>query len=544
VPVRTPDGAAGDALVVLRCAGRPRSCPPRRELTISAIVAAHGPFDPAEGARMLDRLTHRGPDGEGTLRLPHAWLGHRRLAIVDLADGGQPLHDPDRGLWLVGDGEVYDHARLRTELEARGHSFRTSSDHETILHLLTADGPAALSRLWGMFAVVAAGEDGSFVVARDRIGIAPLYWVRDGGTVVFASELKAFDPQRRSDVEPFPPGHTWSPDAGLQAIGTLPPARTTRITDVIHAVEDGEDPPDAVFAAIRDTLIAAVERCMVADVPLGTLLSGGLDSSIVTAIAARIAEREGWQLPTFSVGLAGSEDLAAARQLASALGTAHHERVYTEDELIDWVPEVVRVIESFDPQLVHSSVPNLLVAKLAARHVKVVLIGEGADELFAGYSHYGQIEDGEELHQALVDTIGGLHAGGLQRVDRVAGANGLEARIPFLDLDLVELGLALPARWKLTRDRPEKWLLRRAFDGWLPDELLWRRKAQFGEGTGARAILRAHYGALVDQDTFERGRAVIAPPLRTPEEAAYHALFQQHLTGMDPEGVVGRFVEP
>ncbi len=519
--------------------------PNGKEPIISAIVAAYGPFDPAEGARMLDRLTHRGPDGEGSQRVRDAWLGHRRLAILDPEGGGQPLNAPEQGLWLVGDGEVYNHTRLRAELDQRGHRFQTRSDHETVLHLLAQDGPSALTRLWGMFAFIAAGEDGTFIAARDMIGIAPLYWVRDGATVLFASELKAFDPARRNDVESFPPGHTWSPETGLEQILTLPEVRSPVLRELVGEDESEEEPPEAVFAAIRDTLVTAVERCMTADVPIGTLLSGGLDSSIVTAIAARAAKRQGWRLPTFSVGLEGSEDLAAARHLASVLETAHYERVYTEDELIDWVPEVIGVIESFDPQLVHSSVPNLLVAKLASRHVKAVIIGEGADELFAGYSHYGEIKGDEELHEALVRTIEGMHAGGLQRVDRVAGANGLEPRIPFLDVDLVELGLALPARWKLAHeDRAEKWLLRRAFEGWLPDELLWRRKAQFGEGTGARDVLREHYGTLVDEEEFERERGAVDPPLRTREEAAYYRIFQQHLTGMDPEGVVGRFAEP
>ena len=495
---------------------------------------------------MLDRLTHRGPDGAGTAQTDDAWLGHRRLAIVDLEGGQQPIRAPQRDIWLVGDGEVYNHRRLRDQLEARGHRFRSDSDHEAVLALLADDGPAALTRLWGMFAFVVAGE-GIFVAARDLLGIAPLYWVRDGDTVVFASEIKAFDPDRRNDVEPFPPGHTWTPQDGLVPFRTLPEPedRSPELVSLVETDEDADDPPPAVLDEIRDRLVAAVERCLAADVPVGTLLSGGLDSSLVTAIAARAARRQGWRLPTFSVGLADSEDLLAARRLASELGTAHYERIYTEDELIDWVPEVIGVIESFDPQLVHSSVPNLLVAKLAARHVKTVLIGEGADELFAGYSHYGEIDAHEQLHEALVETIHGLHAGGLQRVDRVASANGLEARIPFLDIDVVELGLALPARWKLTQqDRLEKWLLRRAFEGWLPDDLLWRRKAQFGEGTGARNVLREHYGATVTDAEWKQERDLVDPPLRTPEELAYYRLFQQHLTGLDPEGVVGRFAEP
>jgi asparagine synthase (glutamine-hydrolysing) len=507
-------------------------------------VAAHGPFDPREGSRMLDRLTHRGPDGDGVVALDGAWLGHRRLAIVDVEGGAQPLHDPDRGLWLVGDGEVYNHERLRAELEDAGQRFASRSDHETALRLLGEEGPEALRRLWGMFAFVVAGEDGRFLACRDTIGIAPLYWVRDGDTVILASELKAFDPQRRDAVEAFPPGHAWTPDDGLRPFRMLPDGDSPSVRSLLGDAVDEPEPPDEVLAAIRDRLVAAVERAMVADVPIGTFLSGGLDSSIVTAIAARTAERQGWRLPTFSVGLADSDDLTAARTLAGELGTDHHERVYTEDELIDWVSEVIGVIESFDPQLVHSSVPNLLVAQLASRHLKVVLIGEGADELFAGYAYYGEIEEHTELHAELVTTLEGLHAGGMHRVDRCAAACGLEARIPFLDLDVVELGFGLPARWKLAdEDRPEKWLLRRAFEGWVPDEVLWRKKAQFGQGTGARDVLREHYEASVSEEELAAERDAVDPPLRTREELAYYRLFQRHLTGMDPGDVIGRFIE-
>lgn len=493
---------------------------------------------------MLDRLTHRGPDGTGDRTVGDAWLGHCLLAIVDLESGAQPLGVAERGVWLVGDGEVYNHPRLRQRLEETGQRFATDSDHETALRVLDADGPAGLSQLWGMFAFVLAAEDDRFLAARDTIGIAPLYWVRDGDRVLFASELKAFDPHRRGDVEPFPPGHYWTPTEGLQRFATLPSRRPPAIAELIEGTERDEEPPERVLAAIRDTLVTAVERSMVADVPVGALLSGGLDSSIITMIAAHIAEREGWRLPTFAVGMEGSDDLAAARQLAAALGTAHSERIYTPDELIDWVPEVIGVIESFDPQLVHSSVPNLLVSKLAAREVKVVLIGEGADELFAGYEHYGPVTGPDELHRLLVTTIEGLHNGGLQRVDRVAGANAVEARIPFLDFDVVELGLGLPARWKLTsEDRPEKWLLRKAFEGWLPDELLWRKKAQFGQGTGAREVLREYFEATVTEEEFEAERNAVDPPLRTREEVAYYRLFQRHFGGLEPEGVIGRFVE-
>ena len=202
------------------------------------------------------------------------------------------------------------------------------------------------------------------------------------------------------------------------------------------------------------------------------------------------------------------------------------------------------MLESFDPMLVHSAVPNHLVAVLARRDVKVVLIGEGADELFAGYSHYAELTSGEALHEKLLETIGGLHIGGLQRVDRVTSANGLEARIPFLDLDLVELALALPPAWKLTSGgRPEKWLLRRAFEGWLPDDLLWRRKEQFGQGTGMDEVLRRHFGAQVGERELERERHLLDPPLRTREELAYYRILSEHLPGLDATRTIGRFAE-
>jgi asparagine synthetase B (glutamine-hydrolysing) len=360
-----------------------------------------------------------------------------------------------------------------------------------------------------------------------------------------------------------PAGSAWLAGAAVAAF-TLPSVATGPL---LGAWLDRRGDPASLIAAEHALSAAALAAlsvwggldpvltlCVAALAGAGVVATGHVlqvPSPIATSMGALLcfglrlaAIRRGWRLPTFSVGLADSDDLTAARRLAAEVGTAHHERIYTEDELIDWVPEVVGVIESFDPQLVHSSVPNLLVAKLASRHVKVVLIGEGADELFAGYEHWGEIAEHEELHDELVATIAGLHAGGLHRVDRVAAACALEPRMPFLDFDVVELGLGLPAQWKLAGGgRPEKWLLRKAFEGWLPDELLWRRKAQFGQGTGARDVLRVHYEATVTPEELARDRAVVDPPLRTPEELAYYRLFQRHLRGLDPTGVVGRFAQ-
>lgn len=504
---------------------------------MSGIVAAHGPFDEETGRRMLARLAHRGPDGEGTRALDDAWLGHRRLAIVDPRGGAQPLGD-GAGLWLVGDGTVQNHARLRRRLgEGR---FRTGSDHEAALHLYADGGTEAFASLWGAFAIVVAGDDGRFAAARDAFGIAPLYWARRDGTVLFASEMKAFDREWQPAVEPFPPGHAWTPAGGLVAVVPRPAAGAV----LMRARSADEDPPEWVFDAIRDALARAVARAMDVDVPVGALLSGGLDSSVVCALAAREAARRGHPLRTFAAGLPDSEDLRAARVVAEHLGTEHREIVYTADDAIAHVPAVVTLLESFDPTLVHSAVPNHLVAELARRHVKAVVIGEGADELFAGYAHYGDIDDPDALHAELLETIGGLHIGGLQRVDRVASASGLEPRIPFLDPDVVELALALPPGWKVTGDgRPEKWLLRRAFEGWLPDEILWRGKQQFGQGTGMNLVLAEHYGGRVTEEELAAGRDALDPPVRTREELAYHRMFAEALPGVRASATVGRFVE-
>ena len=506
---------------------------------MSGVVAAYGSFDPAMGRRMLERLAHRGPDGSGTRELGAAWLGSRYLSVVDPVSGGQPLGGGrDRDTWLVGDGMVHNHRRIRQALGAE--RFATDSDLEAAVVLFEDLGPEAFERLWGPFALVIATADGRFAAARDVLGLAPLYWATRGDTTVFASELKAFDEDLRPDVRPFPPGHHWTPGTGLSPIrrfpGTVP---------VLLQSRAGEDEPPAwVLDAIRETIVRAVDRGLAGHQTPGVLLSGGVDSSIVTAIAARRLASAGTTLKTFAVGLEGSSDLVAARVVAEHCGTEHHELTYTAQDAIEAVPRVIAGLESFDPKLVHSAVPNYVVSQLAARHVKVVLVGEGADELFAGYSHYGQHRTGPELHADLVDTLRGMHIGGLQRVDRVAGALGIEPRLPFLDLDVVELAMALPPDWKLVRsDRPAKWLLRRAFDGWLPDEVLWRPKEQFGEGTGMNEVLGRHFGAAVSEQELAAEAGAVQPPLRTREELAYYRMFTAALGGVDAQATVRRFPE-
>ncbi len=486
---------------------------------------------------MLARLVHRGPDDEGTIQVGDAWLGHRRLSIVDLGGGRQPLVNDAGDLWFVGNGEIYNHGDVRRELD---ETFTTRSDNEAALRLVETQGPDALSKLEGMYAFVAAGEDGRFIAARDPVGIKPLYWARRGDDVVFASEMRAFDPEWREHVEVFPPGHYWTPERGLRKFASPVVGPPAPLISGGSGEEDGV--PEAVLVETREVLCAAVESQMMADVRVGVFLSGGLDSSIVAAIAADYLRARGDRLITFAVGTADSPDLAAARRVAEYLGTEHHERIYDADEALARVPEVVQIIEHFDPSLVRSAVPNLLVAELAAEHVKVVLTGEGADEIYAGYEYLQDIDDPGLLQAEIIRIIEGLHNLNLQRCDRVTMANGLEARVPFLDRSVIASGLRLPPALKLSGPgRPEKRVLREAFRGWLPEDILWRVKAEFGDGSGAADVLTARLEAAISDAEFEAERFVTEEPLRTKEELVYQRLWREHLGAIDPDTTLGRF---
>ena len=481
---------------------------------------------------MLDRMEHRGPDDQGEVQLEESWLGHRRLSIVDVESGRQPLVTPDGDLWLVGNGEIYNHEEVRSRMGEAEYS--TRSDNEVALHLLANWGPESLGELEGMFALLAAGPDGSFLAARDPVGIKPLYWAHENGHARFASEMAAFDTDLQALVEVFPPGHYWMPEVGLERFAAAVP----------EIEEDPATPASADWqrAATRRALIESVERQMMGDVPVGVFLSGGLDSTLVAAVAARRLSERGERLQTFAVGTEGSADLVAARAAAEHLGTEHHERIYTAQEALEVVPDVVRAIEHFDPSLVRSAVPNFLLAEMTARHVKVVLTGEGADELFAGYEYLREFSEPELLHAEITRTVEGLHNLNLQRCDRVTMAHGLEARVPFLDREVIAFALRLPAQSKLAGPgQPEKRLLREAFAGWLPDELLWREKSQFGDGSGAASVLTEAMSDTIGEAEFERDRYVLDPPLRTREELAYFRIFQAHLPGVRPELTVGRF---
>jgi asparagine synthase (glutamine-hydrolysing) len=503
------------------------------------IIGGYGGMDRETASRMLERVVHRGPDDEGRREVSGNVLGHRRLSIVDVEGGRQPLVTPDGDLYLVGNGEVYNHEEIRATLE--NGEMSTRSDNEVALRLISERGPDALSELLGMFAFLIAGEDGSFIAARDPVGIKPLYWARQDGLVHFASEMSAFDEAWQPHVESFPPGHYWTPPGGLVEFAAPVPPRE-ELEHFAGPDKPGAEIPNEILEKVRDRLIRTVERQMMGDVPVGVFLSGGLDSSLVAAIAADWYEERGEKLKTFAVGLADSPDLLAARAVAEYLGTEHHESVYTAEDALRVLPEVVKTIENFDPSLVRSAVPNYILAEFTARHVKVVLTGEGADEIFAGYEYLEDFRTEEELHAELVRTIEGLHDLNLQRADRVTMAHGLEARVPFLELDMISLGLSLPAGWKLAGEgQEEKRLLRQAFEGWLPDDFLWRKKAQFGDGSGAASVLEKRMEESVTEEEFERERHEVEPPLRTREEVAYYRIFAEDLGEVRPKRTIGRF---
>jgi len=499
------------------------------------IVGSHGALTPEEFEAMLGRVSHRGPDDRGSVSVNGSRLGHTRLSIVDVESGRQPLGGEDSGMWLVGNGEVYNHEDVRLTLD--NAPYLTRSDNEVALHLLRERGPHALDELEGMFAFLAAAEDGTFIAARDPVGIKPLYWARDGEKVVFASEIGAFPPELLPEVEAFPPGHQWTPEGGLDRFADAVPV------DGREAAEGEQRPPSpGDRIETREILMQSVRRQLMGDVPVGVFLSGGLDSSLIAAIAAKLAVEEGEQLKTFAVGTAGSSDIIAARRVAEHIGSEHYERVYTAEEAVQVVPDVVRAIEHFDPSLVRSAVPNYLLAEMTVEHVKVVLTGEGADELFAGYDYlHKHIEEGG-LHDEIVRTVEALHGLNLQRADRVTMAHGLEARVPFLDREVIAYAVGLPAAWKVTGpDDPEKRLLREAFDGWLPEDLLWRGKEQFGDGSGASDVLKEVFESSISEEELEAEKDLLDPPVRTREELAYLRIFRKALPGVQVGQTLTRF---
>ncbi len=482
---------------------------------------------------------HRGPDWSGVHATPQALLVHERLAIVDPAGGAQPLLSADGALALAVNGEIYNYRELLRELH-HDYALQSASDCEVINALYRdGDAPAAwLDRLNGIYAFALWDADATRVlIARDPLGVCPLYWGHDAdGRLWVASEMKAIA-ALCDDVSAFPPGHVYD-----SAAGNVPQPFHPRAWRSYDAVQGNGMAPER----LREALQGAVHRQLMSDVPYGVLLSGGLDSSIVAACAARFSRRriedddqsEAWwpRLHSFAIGLKGSPDLAAAALAAEALGTVHHGYTYRFEEGLDALPEVIRHIESYDVTTVRASTPMYLLARrIRAMGVKMVLSGEGADEIFGGYLYFHKAPDAREFHAETVRKLDALHQFDCLRANKSMMAWGVEARVPFLDLEFLDVAMGFDAAQKMAGGgRMEKTILREAFSGLLPDAILWRQKEQFSDGVGYGWIdgLKAHAEASVSDAEFAAvaERYPFNPP-QTKEAYLYRAIFERHFPG-------------
>ena len=485
---------------------------------------------------LSQRQRHRGPDWSGVYLDEGAILVHERLAIVDPAGGSQPLRSADGHLALAVNGEIYNHRELERGL-ATPYAFQTGSDCEVINALYREHGPAGVAKLNGIFAFALwDAERRRHVIARDPLGVCPLYWGHDDeGRLHVASEMKALVGVC-ADVSAFPPGHTFDSDDGTLVRYYDKPWR-----DYAATTDVSIEP-----AALRGAFEAAVHRQLMTDVPYGVLLSGGLDSSLVAACAARFARHrveeddasEAWwpRLHSFAIGLKGSPDLAAAAIAANALGTVHHGFEYTFEEGLDALPEVIRHIESYDVTTIRASTPMYLLARrIKAMGVKMVLSGEGADEIFGGYLYFHKAPNAREFHAETVRKLDALHLYDCLRANKSMMAWGVEARVPFLDLEFLDVAMAIDARAKMAGNgRIEKAILREAFVGALPDSILWRQKEQFSDGVGYGWIdgLKAHAQEQVSDREFAAAstRFPVNPP-QTKEAYFYRRVFEQHFPG-------------
>ena len=489
------------------------------------------------------RQRHRGPDWSGVHVDDRAILVHERLAIVDPAGGSQPLLSEDGALVLAVNGEIYNHQALKTELRVP-YAFQTASDCEVVSalyreHEADGSGPSAfLERLNGIFAFALWDrERGRALIARDPIGVVPLYWGHDReGRLRVASEMKALV-DTCADVAQFPPGHWYDTATGEL---TRYYERPWREYDAVEGVE-------VSLQELREAFEAAVHRQLMTDVPYGVLLSGGLDSSLVAAVAARYARHriedgdktEAWwpRLHSFAIGLKGSPDLAAAEIAAAALGTVHHGFEYTFEEGLDALPEVIRHIETYDVTTIRASTPMFLLARrIKAMGVKMVLSGEGSDEIFGGYLYFHKAPNAREFHEELIRKLDALYNYDCLRANKSMMAWGVEPRVPFLDREFLDVAMRIDAKYKMvdkTRSdaqRMEKGILRQAFDGHLPESILWRQKEQFSDGVGYGWIdgLKAHAEAQVsDRELAAADKRFPFNPPQTKEAYFYRSVFER-----------------
>jgi asparagine synthase (glutamine-hydrolysing) len=478
-------------------------------------------------------LRHRGPDWSGIYTADRAVLAHERLAIVDVNTGAQPLLSPDGKQALAVNGEIYNHREIRQALK-NSYGFLTESDCEVILPLYLEYGTEFLDRLRGMFAFVLYDEDKDFwMIARDPIGIMPLYYGHDAnGQLMVASEMKALMAVC-NQVHEFPQGHYWTS-------GQAEPVRWyTRDWEDFEAVANNTSD----VKEVRDALEDAVKSHLMTDVPYGVLLSGGLDSSITAALAAkhaamRVEDEErspAWwpRLHSFAIGLEGSPDLAAAQKAADHIGTVHHGLVFTIQEGLDALDEVIYHLETYDVTTIRAATPMYLMArKIHAMGIKMVLSGEGADEIFGGYLYFHKAPNPQAFHEETVRKLSRLHSYDCLRANKAMAAWGVEARVPFLDTEFLDVAMRLnPADKMITAGKIEKQILREAFSDMLPDEIAWRQKEQFSDGVGYGWIDAVKDHAKEHVSDADMSRAAGRFPYNTPaskEGYYFRSIFEQH----------------
>lgn len=483
--------------------------------------------------QMAKKIRHRGPDWSGIYCDAKTLLAHERLAIVDPQSGGQPLYSPDKNLILAVNGEIYNHKELRQQLNE--YDFQTHSDCEVILALYQKKKQHFLEDLNGIFAFALYDKaNDCYLIARDHMGIIPLYmgWDQHGSFYV-ASELKALEGVCNR-IKEFPPGHyLYSKES------TDPIQWYMRDWMEYDAVKN--NPSD--ISQLRKALEDAVHRQLMSDVPYGVLLSGGLDSSIIAAVTKKFAarriesgdEEQAWypRLHSFAVGLIGSPDLKAARVAADYIGSVHHEINFTIQEGLDALHDVIYFLETYDVTTVRASTPMYLLGRvIKSMGIKMVLSGEGSDELFGGYLYFHKAPDAKAFHEETVRKLSKLHLYDCLRANKSLAAWGVEGRVPFLDKEFMDVAMRLNPADKMTKDgKIEKWILRKAFEDYLPAEIAWRQKEQFSDGVGYNWIdtLKAMVAGQVTDEQLANAkyRFPINPPL-SKEEYYYRTIFSEH----------------
>jgi asparagine synthase (glutamine-hydrolyzing) len=488
------------------------------------IAGCFGIEDTKTINRMLDALPHRGPDDRGIHTFRDTVFGHTRLSIVDVASGHQPILTNGGRTGIICNGEIYNFRNLRQNLITK-HEFTTQSDTEVILHLYREKGPECVRELDGMFAFAIFDGD-NFMLARDPIGIKPLYYGYVGDKLYFTSELGAMTLAGVDEVHEFPAGNYYTPKDGFVQYYEIPEIQDHLLTDI-----------EETCKLIRETFIQAVKKRLLSDkeIHVGSFCSGGLDSSLVAAIAAE----EIPNLHTFVVGMKDefgeeSDDLKASRIAAKHIGSNHHELIFTEEEYYDALPTVINKLESYDPSLVRCAVPCYFTCKCAADYVTVVLTGEGADEIFAGY-HYMKHFPMKLLNEEGKRCIGTLHNINLQRADRMGMYFNLELRVPFLDVAMIDLAMKIPPKLKIREsekagDKIEKWIFRKAFENtdYLPEDILWRYKVQYTQGAGCENLGEKLAHSEISEEEYERIKAENPQAVINSREAAYYfKIFRQ-----------------